>query len=76
MIQFVKNPKEPDWRGYIYAVVMFAFAMLQTAVLHQYFLRAMVVGMRLRSTICAAVYNKVLFLLCARKCKSSPLILH
>lgn len=59
VIQFVNNQAEPDWRGYAYAVIMLAFAILQSAILHQYFLKAMLVGMRLRSTICSSVYNKV-----------------
>ena len=59
LIRFVKDPEEPAWRGYFYAAVMFLFFLLQTAVLHQYSVKAMLIGMRLRSTICASVYNKV-----------------
>ena len=43
----------------MYAVLMFVIAIFQSIVLHQYFLNCTVVGMRLRTAIIAAVYEKV-----------------
>lgn len=59
IIQYVKDPEQPYWQGYVYAFVILVVSQLQTAVLNQYFLKAMLIGMRLRSTMCASVYNKV-----------------
>ena len=47
------------WRGYFYAVLLFVVAFVQSMMLHQYFHRCMVVGMRIRSALVAAVYKKV-----------------
>jgi hypothetical protein len=59
MISFTKNESEPDWRGYVYAVVLFLTAVVQSLFLHQYFHRCFIIGMRMRTAIIAAVYNKV-----------------
>lgn len=59
VIQYVKDPTQPAWRGYMYGLLMFLTAVVQLLFLHQYFYKTALVGMRLRSTICASVYNKV-----------------
>ena len=59
MIQFTKDENQPDWHGYLYTVVLFLTAVVQSLFLHQYFHRAFVVGMRIRTAVIAAVYNKV-----------------
>ena len=60
MIQFTKDETQPDWHGYLYTVLFFLTAMIQSLFLHQYFHRAFVVGMRIRTAVIAAVYNKVI----------------
>eukprot|EP00047_Mylnosiga_fluctuans_P021846 m.109714 g.109714 ORF g.109714 m.109714 type:complete len:1474 (+) comp9049_c0_seq5:48-4469(+) len=62
LINYVSDPDTPSWKGYGLAVVLLAAAELQSILLHQYFHRVMTVGMRLRSSVIAAVYNKALVL--------------
>ena len=59
MIQFTKDETQPNWHGYFYTVLFFLTALVQSLFLHQYFHRAFVVGMRIRTAVIAAVYNKV-----------------
>ena len=59
MINFTKDPSEPDWRGYLYAVLLFITAAIQSLFLHQYFHRCYTIGMRMRTALIAAIYNKV-----------------
>ena len=61
MINFTKNESDPDWHGYVYAVLLFLTAVVQSLFLHQYFHRCFTIGMRIRTAIIAAVYNKVAF---------------
>ncbi|CAG2186409.1 ABCC3 [Mytilus edulis] len=60
LIRFTKDKGEYEWRGYLYSVLMFLVAVVQSLILHQYFHGAQLVGMRLRTSIIAAVYNKML----------------
>ena len=59
MIGFTEDRSEPAWKGYFYAVLLFVAAVVQSLLLHQYFHRCFVVGMRMRTAIIAAVYRKV-----------------
>ena len=59
MIKFTEDREEPEWKGYLYAVLLFATAVIQSLLLHQYFHRCFLVGMRMRTAIISAVYNKV-----------------
>jgi ABC-type bacteriocin/lantibiotic exporter with double-glycine peptidase domain len=59
MIQFTKDETQPDWHGYFYTVLLFLIAMIQSLFLHQYFHRAFTIGMRVKTAVIAAVYNKV-----------------
>ena len=60
IIQFVRShTPEDEWKGYLYAVVIFVVAVIQSICLHQYFIRVMVVGMRLRTAVMSIVYKKV-----------------
>ena len=58
MIQFTKDETQPDWHGYLYTVLFFVNALTLSLILHQYFHRVNLVGMRIRTAIIAAVYNK------------------
>lgn len=51
------NP-QPPIRGAAIALAMFATSVLQTVFLHQYFQRAFETGMRIRSALTAAIYQK------------------
>ncbi len=59
MINFTSDPEEASWHGYLYAVLLFLTAVVQSLFLHQYFHRCYTLGMRIRSAIIAAVYDKV-----------------
>lgn len=52
----------PLTRGFMIAVGMFVVAVVQTAFLHQYFQRAFDLGMKLKSSMIAVIYNKSLIL--------------
>eukprot|EP00123_Amoebidium_parasiticum_P018424 comp24199_c0_seq1/m.44437 comp24199_c0_seq1/g.44437 ORF comp24199_c0_seq1/g.44437 comp24199_c0_seq1/m.44437 type:complete len:1466 (-) comp24199_c0_seq1:528-4925(-) len=62
LIAFTKNEDEPMWHGYVYAGAMFGVALLQSFLLHQYFHRCFQTGLRVRSAIVTAVYQKGLVL--------------
>lgn len=59
MISFTENPSSFVWEGYLYAVVLFVVALLQSLFLQQYFQQCFVLGMKVRTAIMAAVYKKV-----------------
>ncbi|KAJ8673709.1 hypothetical protein QAD02_004971 [Eretmocerus hayati] len=52
--------REPMWKGYLYAILLFITAVVQTFVLSQYFHRMFVVGLRMRTALIAAIYRKAL----------------
>ncbi len=60
MINFTSDTKEASWHGYLYAVLLFLTAVVQSLLLHQYFHRVFRMGMRIRTAIIAAVYDKVI----------------
>lgn len=51
---------EEQWKGYLYSVLLFATAIIQTLVLSQYFTRMFLVGMRIRTALISAIYRKAL----------------
>ena len=54
------EPPEPAIRGAAIALAMFAVSVTQTMALHQYFQRAFETGMRIKTALTAAIYNKSL----------------
>uniref|UniRef100_A0A8C5GHS1 ABC-type glutathione-S-conjugate transporter n=1 Tax=Gouania willdenowi TaxID=441366 RepID=A0A8C5GHS1_GOUWI len=60
MISFTKDKSRHTWEGYLYAVLLFVVAVLQSIFLQQYFQRCFVLGMKVRTAITAAVYKKAL----------------
>jgi ATP-binding cassette subfamily C (CFTR/MRP) protein 1 len=58
LISFVET-KDDLWKGYLYAVLMFATASVQTLILAQYFNRMLFVGLRIRTALISAIYRKV-----------------
>lgn len=59
MISFTQDKSSFVWEGYLYAVLLFVMALLQSLFLQQYFQRCFVLGMKVRTAIMAAVYKKV-----------------
>ncbi|XP_030058790.1 ATP-binding cassette sub-family C member 2 [Microcaecilia unicolor] len=60
MVQFTQDDSEFVWKGYIYSVLLFVTALLQSLCLQQYFQGCFVLGMRVRTAIMAAVYKKAI----------------
>lgn len=59
MIVYISDETQPAWRGYFYAGTIFVFAIIQSLLLHQYFHRCLIVGMRIRAGLVSAIYGKV-----------------
>lgn len=58
MIRFTQDESLPDWRGYVYAVLLFVAAVLQSLFINQYFHRCFTMGMDIRTAVIAAIYSK------------------
>lgn len=71
MINFTENKTVPVWRGYVYAVLLFIVAEIQSVFLHQYFIRQNKLGMRLRTAVISAVYRKAMKLSSSARKKST-----
>ena len=63
IIKYV-NGDEPSWKGYFYASLMFVAASVQSLSYHQHWDVVFRIGMRIRSSIIAAVYSKVCLFVC------------
>uniref|UniRef100_H3DGG8 ATP-binding cassette, sub-family C (CFTR/MRP), member 2 n=1 Tax=Tetraodon nigroviridis TaxID=99883 RepID=H3DGG8_TETNG len=62
MISFTEDKSSYNWEGYMYAVLLFVVALLQSLFLQQYFQQCFVLGMKVRTAIMAAVYKKALMI--------------
>lgn len=51
---------EPQWKGILYAILLFIVASTQTLILGQYFHRMFIVGLRIRTALINAIYRKAL----------------
>uniref|UniRef100_A0A8D2LBB2 Uncharacterized protein n=1 Tax=Varanus komodoensis TaxID=61221 RepID=A0A8D2LBB2_VARKO len=60
MINFVSDQKAYPWLGYLYAVLLFVTALLQSICLQQYFQLCFELGMSVRTVLMAAIYKKAL----------------
>ncbi|XP_040290619.1 canalicular multispecific organic anion transporter 1-like [Bufo bufo] len=60
MVSFTSNPKEYLWKGFFYAALLLVTGLIQSLCLQQYFQGCFVLGMRVRTTLTAAVYKKAL----------------
>ena len=61
LIEYIKDENEPAWKGYLYAVLLFVPAIIQSLAYQHYFHWCFVVGMHLRTAIISIIYNKVTF---------------
>ncbi|XP_069756348.1 ATP-binding cassette sub-family C member 2 isoform X2 [Narcine bancroftii] len=62
MVSFTEDPSIYTWKGYLYAVLLFLLAFIQSVLLQQYFQCCFLLGMRVRTAITAAVYKKALMI--------------
>ena len=60
MISFTRDKWLPDWQGYFYASLMFIIALVQSLLLHQYFMHCISAGMNVRTALVASIYRKVM----------------
>lgn len=52
--------RPPNYLGFVYVAALFVLAVVQTAMLHQYFFAVFQLGMHLRSAVTLTVYTKAL----------------
>ncbi|XP_053202214.1 ATP-binding cassette sub-family C member 3-like [Panonychus citri] len=61
LISFIKNQSsEPIWHGFLIAFAMFIISFAQTVFVNRYFYSMYILGMRVTSTLTAAIYKKSL----------------
>ncbi|KAK2141833.1 hypothetical protein LSH36_1034g00008 [Paralvinella palmiformis] len=60
LIAFASDKSQPLWKGYYYTVLLLVVALIQSLILNQYFHICFLTGMRLRTSVIAAVYRKSL----------------
>lgn len=61
--EYLPNPdEEPMWRGIFYAILLFIVASIRTLLNSQYFQRAQLVGLRIRTALIGAIFKKALCL--------------
>lgn len=59
LITFVRERQE-TWKGILFALLLFTVSTIQTVLSQQYLNKILVVGMRIRSVLIAAIYKKSL----------------
>jgi len=60
LVTFVKDPDQPQWRGFFYAGILGCTSLLMSIFLGQFYTRSFTIGMKVRTAITAAVYRKSL----------------
>ncbi|XP_058043060.1 ATP-binding cassette sub-family C member 2 isoform X2 [Ahaetulla prasina] len=60
IINFASDPKAYLWQGFVFAVLLFVTALVQSLCLQQYFQLCFEFGMNLRTSLMAAIYKKAL----------------
>ncbi|GAB9464782.1 Atp-binding protein [Globisporangium polare] len=71
IIAFLKDPDAPMSQGLTYAGIVFVSGVIQSFMLRNYFFHCFESGMRVRSAICTAVYQKSLVLSAAARQKKT-----
>ena len=59
--------RKPSWMGYLPAIGIFVSGLIQSIFYHQNYKLGMSVGMRVRCSLVAAIYRKVLFMIWNRQ---------
>lgn len=68
LIAFVSDEDSFAWQGYLYAILLFLTALVQSLCLQQHFSLCFQLGINVRASLIAAIYKKVCMVL------SSPLL--
>uniref|UniRef100_A0A8B9S070 ABC-type glutathione-S-conjugate transporter n=1 Tax=Accipiter nisus TaxID=211598 RepID=A0A8B9S070_9AVES len=67
LIAFVSDEESFAWQGYLYAILLFLTALIQSLCLQQYFSLCFQLGINVRASLIAAIYKKVGMALATRK---------
>lgn len=59
LIAFVSDEESFAWQGYLYAILLFLTALIQSLCLQQYFSLCFQLGINVRASLIAAIYKKV-----------------
>lgn len=59
LIAFANNHGIYLWTGYLYSILLFVVALIQSVCLQYYFQLCFLLGMKVRTTVMASVYKKV-----------------
>ncbi|CAH0480039.1 unnamed protein product [Peronospora belbahrii] len=71
IIAYLQNPEAQLSEGLMYAAIVFGSGVMQSFLLRNYFFNCFEAGMRIRSAVCTAVYNKSLVLSAAARQKKT-----
>lgn len=59
LIAFVSDEDAFAWKGYLYAILLFLVAVIQSLCLQQHFSLCFQLGINVRASLIAAIYKKV-----------------
>ncbi|PKU36984.1 canalicular multispecific organic anion transporter 1 [Limosa lapponica baueri] len=71
LIAFVSDEESFVWQGYLYAILLFLTALIQSLCLQQYFSLCFQMGTNVRATLIAAIYKKALTMSSATRKEST-----
>ncbi|KAM6330191.1 ATP-binding cassette sub-family C member 2 [Podargus strigoides] len=71
LIAFVSDEESFAWQGYLYAILLFLTALLQSLCLQQYFSLCFQLGINVRASLIAAIYKKALAMSSATRKEST-----
>ncbi|KAK2530524.1 Abcc2 [Columba guinea] len=71
LIAFVSDEESFAWQGYVYAILLFLTAVIQSLCLQQYFSLCFVLGINVRASLIAAIYKKALTMSSATRKEST-----
>ncbi|KFV53613.1 Canalicular multispecific organic anion transporter 1, partial [Gavia stellata] len=71
LITFVSDEESFAWQGYLYAVLLFLTALIQSLCLQQYFSLCFQLGINVRASLIAAIYKKALTMSSATRKEST-----
>uniref|UniRef100_A0A0L8GHH2 ABC-type glutathione-S-conjugate transporter n=1 Tax=Octopus bimaculoides TaxID=37653 RepID=A0A0L8GHH2_OCTBM len=62
LIAHTETPNEPEWKGYVLVLVLFASNLLQSFFYHQHFQMTLYLGVKIKSSLIDCVYRKALMI--------------
>ncbi|XP_071604685.1 ATP-binding cassette sub-family C member 2 [Heliangelus exortis] len=71
LIAFVSDEESFAWQGYLYAILLFLTALIQSLCLQQYFSLCFQLGIAVRASLVAAIYKKALTMSSATRKEST-----